>query len=74
MPLARAYLLRGVERLEFPNDFAVRKGGCLRAPLRLLKRSGVEVHVWTINDPVGMRLCWIWGSDSSPTGRISAQL
>jgi glycerophosphoryl diester phosphodiesterase len=37
--------------------------------IRLAKRRGLEVHVWTINDPDNMRRLWSMGVQGIITDR-----
>ena len=42
--------------------------------VRRLKAAGVEVHVWTINEPADMRRLLDWGVDALVTDRADLAL
>jgi len=67
VPLAR-HLLRGVQAVQVPERLRGVRVVSART-VRLLKRSGVEVHVWTINDPADMRRLLDLGVDGLVTDR-----
>jgi glycerophosphoryl diester phosphodiesterase len=68
-----ARVLRGIDALQIPE----RQG-----PLRILTKrliryahaAGVEVHVWTVNDPIRMRLLVDMGVDAIVTDRVDLAL
>ena len=72
IPLAR-HLLRGVQAVQVPERMW---GVRVISPrsVRLLKRASVEVHVWTINDPVDMRRLLNLGVDGLVTDRADVAL
>ncbi|CAN5508537.1 glycerophosphodiester phosphodiesterase [soil metagenome] len=67
VPLAR-HLLRDVQAVQVPERL---RGVRVISPrsVRLLKRTGVEVHVWTVNDPEDMRRLLDLGVDGLVTDR-----
>jgi glycerophosphoryl diester phosphodiesterase len=67
VPLARR-LLRDVQAVQVPERL---RGVRVISPrsVRLLKRAGVEVHVWTINDPADMTRLLDLGVDGLVTDR-----
>jgi glycerophosphoryl diester phosphodiesterase len=71
-PLAR-HLLRGVQAVQVPERL---RGVRVISPrsVRLLKHAGVEVHVWTINDPADMRRLLDLGVDGLVTDRADLAL
>ena len=66
-PLAR-HVLRGVQAVQVPMRFRGLRVVSARS-VRLLKKSGVEVHVWTINDPATMTRLLDLGVDAIITDR-----
>ncbi|MHC5796523.1 glycerophosphodiester phosphodiesterase family protein [Lacisediminihabitans sp. FW035] len=67
VPLARR-VLRDVQAVQVPERLrGVRV--ISRRSVRLLKRAGVEVHVWTVNDPDDMRRLLDLGVDGLVTDR-----
>lgn len=72
MPLARQ-LLRDVQAVQVPERL---RGVRIISPrtVRLMKRSGVEVHVWTVNDPDHMRRLLDLGVDGLVTDRADLAL
>jgi len=72
VPLARR-LLRDVDAVQVPERTRAIRIISPRT-VRLLKRSGVEVHVWTVNDPVDMRLLLDLGVDGLITDRADLAL
>lgn len=67
VPLARR-LLRQVQAVQVPERLHGVQVITART-VRLLKRSGVEVHVWTVNDPEDMRRLLALGVDGLVTDR-----
>lgn len=68
-----AYVLRGVDALQIPE----RQGAIRVLTRRLLRtahRHGVEVHVWTVNDPDDMRRLADLGVDGIVTDRADLAL
>lgn len=66
-------LLRGVDALQLPE----RRGAVKVVTPRLLSaahRQGVEVHVWTVNDPADMRRLLALGVDGLVTDRADVAL
>jgi glycerophosphoryl diester phosphodiesterase len=72
VPLAR-HLLRGVQAVQVPERMWGVRVVSPRS-VRLLKRAGVEVHVWTINDPADMRRLLDLGVDGLVTDRADLAL
>ena len=72
VPLAR-HLLRGVQAAQVPERMWGVRVVSPRS-VRLLKRAGVEVHVWTINDPADMRRLLDLGVDGLVTDRADLAL
>ena len=72
VPLARR-LLRDVEAVQVPERSL---GLRVISPqtVRRLKAAGVEVHVWTINEPADMRRLLDWGVDGLVTDRADLAL
>ena len=72
VPLARR-LLRDVQAVQVPERV---RGVRVISPrtVRRLRASGVEVHVWTINDPADMRRLLDWGVDALVTDRADLAL
>lgn len=72
VPLARR-LLRDVQAVQVPETL---RGVRVISPrtVRLLRRAGVEVHVWTINDPEDMRRLLDLGVDGLVTDRADLAL
>ena len=72
MPHARQ-LLRDVQAVQVPERL---RGVRIISPrtVRLMKRSGVEVHVWTVNDPDHMRRLLDLGVDGLVTDRADLAL
>ncbi|MFJ6531393.1 glycerophosphodiester phosphodiesterase family protein [Microbacterium sp. NPDC091662] len=71
--LSPAHLLREVDALQIPERY-----GALRvltpALLRAAHRHGVEVHVWTVNDPDDMRRLVALGADGIVSDRADLAL
>ncbi|WP_298036141.1 glycerophosphodiester phosphodiesterase family protein [uncultured Microbacterium sp.] len=71
--LSAAGALRGIDALQIPERF-----GALRvltpSLLRAARRSGVEVHVWTVNEPAEMRRLIGLGADGVVTDRADLAL
>jgi glycerophosphoryl diester phosphodiesterase len=67
VPIARR-LLRDVHAVQVPERL---RGVQVITPrtVRLLKRTNVEVHVWTVNDPDDMRRLLDLGIDGLVTDR-----
>ena len=72
VPLVR-HLLRGVQAVQVPERLWGVRVVSPRS-VRLLKRAGVEVHVWTINDPADMRRLLDLGVDGLVTDRADLAL
>ena len=72
VPLVR-HLLRGVQAVQVPERLWRVRVVSPRS-VRLLKRAGVEVHVWTINDPADMRRLLDLGVDGLVTDRADLAL
>lgn len=72
VPLARR-LLRDVQAVQVPERSL---GLRVISPqtVRRLKAAGVEVHVWTINEPADMRRLLDWGVDGLVTDRADLAL
>ena len=72
VPLARR-LLRDVQAVQVPERV---RGVRVISPrtVRRLKTAGVEVHVWTINEPADMRRLLDWGVDALVTDRADLAL
>lgn len=71
--LSPARVLREVDALQIPKRFGivpVFSPGLVRAA----HRAGVEVHVWTVNDPAEMRALVAAGADGIVTDRADAAL
>jgi glycerophosphoryl diester phosphodiesterase len=66
-PLAR-HVLRGMQAVQVPERFRGLRVVSARS-VRLLKKCGVEVHVWTINDPAAMTRLLDLGVDALITDR-----
>lgn len=60
--------LKGFEAVQVPERRGPLKLVSPRT-VRLFHRAGVEVHVWTVNDPADMRRLLAWGVDGIVTDR-----
>ncbi|MDQ4212842.1 glycerophosphodiester phosphodiesterase family protein [Microbacterium sp. ASV81] len=66
-------ILRGIDAVQIPERF-----GVLRvftpALVRATHRAGVEVHVWTVNDPERMQILIAAGADGIVTDRADVAI
>lgn len=71
-PLLRS-VLRGIDAVQVPESAA---GVTITTDrmIRLLHRAGVEVHIWTINDPAAMNRLFDLGVDGIVTDRADLAL
>ncbi|PFG31415.1 glycerophosphoryl diester phosphodiesterase [Paramicrobacterium agarici] len=73
VPSRVAAALRGIPAVQIPE-----KRGPLRlvSPriVRLMHRAGIEVHVWTINDPADMARLHDWGVEGIVTDRCDVAI
>ena len=72
-PLAMARVLRGVDAVQVPER-ALGMSVTSSPMIERLHRAGVEVHVWTINDPERMRALLDLGVDGIVTDRADLAL
>lgn len=62
------FLLRSVQAVQLPERY---RGLIVltRRRVQTFRRAGVEVHVWTVNDPTDMQRLAAWGVDGIITDR-----
>jgi glycerophosphoryl diester phosphodiesterase len=66
-------ILQGIRALQLPEQF---RGFRVITPrlVKALHKAGVEVHVWTVNDPADMSRLLDWGVDGLVTDRVDLAL